>query len=383
MVTRALLRQAAGNVASSPRISTRRCSITPRRGDGHGPSSGGRPTPCSCRSPTAPSTPSSASSGRCSSPTRAGRSRRRGACWAWQHLPFNVWDRLEENEIADAVTAALAPLFPEPIPALSWRASPHGYHDAAVIAARSRRRRLHRPRPAIAPSPCRSRAPTRRGHPRMASARARRFATRSKRATPPARCRDRRRHRRRRPPLRRGVVDVPMRAGCQPTSWRSKGEAAGADRRAGDPLHGSHEWSELMTRAPSLPRPIRSHVSRGGTGARHAPQKRQNATVADSRWHGVRVHKRSATRQDPGGGNSHPNTLPRRSPLIARRPSAEHATAMTVSAWPFRPEIREEAARAPVPQHEQAFGRRHRSAPGAGEQEATVARKGRAAQHPD
>jgi ubiquinone/menaquinone biosynthesis C-methylase UbiE len=41
---------------------------------------------------------------------------------------FNVWDRLEENEISDIVTEALAALFPEDPPRFLAR-TPHGYHE--------------------------------------------------------------------------------------------------------------------------------------------------------------------------------------------------------------------------------------------------------------
>jgi SAM-dependent methyltransferase len=47
-------------------------------------------------------------------------------------LVFNVWDRLEENEFADTVTAALASLFPEDPPRFLAR-TPHGYHEHASI----------------------------------------------------------------------------------------------------------------------------------------------------------------------------------------------------------------------------------------------------------
>jgi SAM-dependent methyltransferase len=46
---------------------------------------------------------------------------------------FNVWDRIEENEFADAVTTALEPLFPADPPRFLAR-TPHGYHDTAAIA---------------------------------------------------------------------------------------------------------------------------------------------------------------------------------------------------------------------------------------------------------
>jgi SAM-dependent methyltransferase len=46
---------------------------------------------------------------------------------------FNVWDRLEENEFADAVTTALELLFPKDPPRFLAR-TPHGYHDRPTIA---------------------------------------------------------------------------------------------------------------------------------------------------------------------------------------------------------------------------------------------------------
>ena len=45
---------------------------------------------------------------------------------------FSVWDRTEENEFADAVTSALAAVFPDQPPRFLARV-PHGYHDHAVI----------------------------------------------------------------------------------------------------------------------------------------------------------------------------------------------------------------------------------------------------------
>src|SRR5712691_2227909 len=47
-------------------------------------------------------------------------------------LVFNVWDRLEENEFAHTVTAALASLFPEDPPRFLAR-TPHGYHERASV----------------------------------------------------------------------------------------------------------------------------------------------------------------------------------------------------------------------------------------------------------
>jgi SAM-dependent methyltransferase len=45
---------------------------------------------------------------------------------------FNVWDRIEENEFADTVTAALQALFPAD-PLMFLARTPHGYHDPATI----------------------------------------------------------------------------------------------------------------------------------------------------------------------------------------------------------------------------------------------------------
>jgi SAM-dependent methyltransferase len=45
---------------------------------------------------------------------------------------FSVWDRIEHNEFADAVTRALAIRFPDDPPRFLAR-TPHGYHDRATI----------------------------------------------------------------------------------------------------------------------------------------------------------------------------------------------------------------------------------------------------------
>ena len=45
---------------------------------------------------------------------------------------FNVWDRIQENEFADAVTTALESVFPEDPPRFLAR-TPHGYHDRPTI----------------------------------------------------------------------------------------------------------------------------------------------------------------------------------------------------------------------------------------------------------
>ena len=46
---------------------------------------------------------------------------------------FDVWDRIEENEFADTVTAALGSVFPDDPPRFMARI-PHGYHELATIA---------------------------------------------------------------------------------------------------------------------------------------------------------------------------------------------------------------------------------------------------------
>lgn len=45
---------------------------------------------------------------------------------------FNVWDRIEDNEFADAVTLSLQSLFPNDPPRFLAR-TPHGYCDASII----------------------------------------------------------------------------------------------------------------------------------------------------------------------------------------------------------------------------------------------------------
>lgn len=45
---------------------------------------------------------------------------------------FNVWDRIAENEFADAVTTALEAVFPEDPPRFMAR-TPHGYYDFGAI----------------------------------------------------------------------------------------------------------------------------------------------------------------------------------------------------------------------------------------------------------
>ncbi|MBO0131554.1 class I SAM-dependent methyltransferase [Agrobacterium burrii] len=48
------------------------------------------------------------------------------------HYLFNVWDRIEENHLANDVTNALAEMFPDDPPRFMVR-TPHGYHDTALI----------------------------------------------------------------------------------------------------------------------------------------------------------------------------------------------------------------------------------------------------------
>jgi len=45
---------------------------------------------------------------------------------------FNVWDRIGENDFADAISDALAEVFPDDPPRFMAR-TPHGYHDLATI----------------------------------------------------------------------------------------------------------------------------------------------------------------------------------------------------------------------------------------------------------
>lgn len=49
-------------------------------------------------------------------------------------LLFNVWDAIEENELADEVTRALAELIPADPPRF-MRRTPHGYYDPELIRA--------------------------------------------------------------------------------------------------------------------------------------------------------------------------------------------------------------------------------------------------------
>lgn len=45
---------------------------------------------------------------------------------------FSVWDRIEDNEITDVATSALAAVFPDDPPSF-MRRTPHGYHDRLTI----------------------------------------------------------------------------------------------------------------------------------------------------------------------------------------------------------------------------------------------------------
>jgi SAM-dependent methyltransferase len=47
---------------------------------------------------------------------------------------FNVWDRIEYNDLATTVTDALTTMFPDDPPLFMAR-TPHGYHDPSVIRA--------------------------------------------------------------------------------------------------------------------------------------------------------------------------------------------------------------------------------------------------------
>ena len=96
-------------------------------------------------------------------------------------LLFNVWDRIEANEFADVVTAALAALYPGDPPRFMAR-TPHGYFDSRTdrtgsgrcgiqLATGDRDRDDAQPRP-VGP-----------GGRRWPTARERRCATKSKHAT--------------------------------------------------------------------------------------------------------------------------------------------------------------------------------------------------------
>lgn len=50
------------------------------------------------------------------------------------HIFFNVWDDISQNEFAEAITQALAEVFPEDPPRFMAR-TPHGYHDVAMLKA--------------------------------------------------------------------------------------------------------------------------------------------------------------------------------------------------------------------------------------------------------
>jgi SAM-dependent methyltransferase len=69
---------------------------------------------------------------------------------------FSVWDRLEENEFADVVTAALERVFPRDPPRFMAR-TPHGYHDKDIITRDLAKGGIAR-RPDIVTLPARSRA---------------------------------------------------------------------------------------------------------------------------------------------------------------------------------------------------------------------------------
>lgn len=71
---------------------------------------------------------------------------------------FNVWDRIEENEFARAVTEALASVFPDNPPQFLAR-TPHGYHDLAAIARDLARGGFTKP-PQMTTVTARSRAPS-------------------------------------------------------------------------------------------------------------------------------------------------------------------------------------------------------------------------------
>ena len=143
-------------------------------------SNGGRPTPCAAVRGSKASMPSRASSARCSFPTRCRATGKRAACCKpGGRFFFNVWDRISENEFADVVTQALAELFPHDPPRFLAR-TPHGYHDADRIRAELNAAGFA---DVSIEAVEHAAGPPRRAIRRSPIARARRFATRSKRAT--------------------------------------------------------------------------------------------------------------------------------------------------------------------------------------------------------
>ena len=53
------------------------------------------------------------------------------------HFIFNAWDKIEHNEFAELVTAAVADMFANDPPRFLARI-PHGYHDQQVVIAELR-----------------------------------------------------------------------------------------------------------------------------------------------------------------------------------------------------------------------------------------------------
>ncbi len=94
------------------------------------------------------------------------------------HLIFNVWDRISENEFADVVTQALAEIFPHDPPRFMARI-PHGYHDMEQI----RRERTERSFRTAVDAVERKAERRRRAIRPSRTARARRCAMKSRRAT--------------------------------------------------------------------------------------------------------------------------------------------------------------------------------------------------------
>jgi ubiquinone/menaquinone biosynthesis C-methylase UbiE len=96
------------------------------------------------------------------------------------HFIFNVWDKIEHNEFADLVTAAVADMFANDPPRFLARI-PHGYDDQQAVIADLRSAGFTTI--AVETLMRRSVAPTCR-HPPTVFAREPRFATRSRPGTP-------------------------------------------------------------------------------------------------------------------------------------------------------------------------------------------------------
>ena len=208
--------------ASSPPISTSRCSIRRQRDTGrrepHHLAAGGcaeaavRGSIVRCRWP--------ASSARCSFPTRSRATGGAPRPEARRAFLFNVWDEIADNEFADVVTEVLAAMFPQDPPRFMAR-TPHGYHDTDQIREQLDRggifRRFRSRRSTTEPARLAARIR------RSPIVRARRSETRSR----PATRRGWRRRRTRQPRRSRsGLATAPSTAASAPSSSARRADAS-------------------------------------------------------------------------------------------------------------------------------------------------------------